>query len=307
MNINYSTYIRLDVVYLTNILSVIHEIVAEVLFDIDFEKKETVIYSVSDNNEGMGLKLFIVLKNVTYINEDKSIKNILFIVDTSSFLSTMKTFTKLSMIMIIDQPDHIYLESKSVSFIKYDKEEIAATHRATNTCKKVTSELNHKFDISIYPINNDTKYYAQFLLYDLDVLRAFMKNADISESMKMQFNKNGALLYINNTKNSPTLEARTRPEDSNIETPVIKTISLSNIFKLCTLKKISKYLSIKAHKINPENDNAFSMHEEFSNKQINNDKVFDIDALVIHPLVSHSLHSSSDYDLTFIINCNSFN
>ena len=307
MEVSYKTYIRLDVVYLTNILSVIHEIVAEVLFDIDFEKKETVIYSVSDNNEGMGLKLFIVLKNVTYINEDDTIKNILFIVDTSSFLSTMKTFTKSSMVMIIDQPDHIYLESTSRSFIEYKKEEIVATHRATNICKKVTSELNHKFDISIYPMNKDTKYYAQSLLYDLDVLRAFMKNADISESMKMQFNKNGALLYINNTKNSPTLEARTRPEDSNIETQVVKMISLSNIHKLCTLKKISKYLSIKAHKISPQYDNVFSTHEEHISKQNNNDKVFDIDALVIHPLVIHSLHSSSDYDLTFIVNCNSFN
>jgi hypothetical protein len=300
MENKHSTYIKVEAVYLSSILTMTQNIVAEALFNIDFEKKETTIYSVSNSHEGLGLKLYIVLKNVTYVNENPDKKNVSFIVETTLFLEKIKTFAKTHMIMIStdDLQDYVYLESNPVYFVEYNKKESNIKHQITNICEKAKSSLNHKFDPSEYPIQDDPKYYCQFLLCDLMSFNSFMKNSDTSESMRIQFDDKTATFYINNTIHSPTF--RTMSKYSSIESRIIKMVSLSNMQKLCGLKKITKEVSIKVHKINPNKNNYISEQDKKDNSF--EDKIFDINALVIHPLCKEL-----NYDLTFIIDCNSLN
>jgi hypothetical protein len=298
MNTKYSSYIKLDGNYINNIMSIVQNIVAEVLFNIDFENKKTTIYNVSSNSEGLGLKLYVVLKDVTYVNEDER-KNISFIIDTLAFLEKIKTFTKSNMIMITadEVSNFVYLKSMPTLFIEYKNKEANISYNISNTCEKLQSPLNHKFDTSEYPISDDPKYYAQFIIYDLNTLYSFMKNPDPGSMIKMQFDTNSTTLYINNTDNSPACEIMA--QRSNIDSRIMKTVSLSNIQKLCGLKKISKHVSIKVHKVYPNRKNYTSEKDKEDN--INN-KIYDIDSLVIHPL-----KTSLNYDITFIINCNSLN
>ena len=55
----YSKYIQIEVGYLSRIIVIIEKMVAEILIHVDFNKKETCIYSVS-NNDGLCLKIYII-------------------------------------------------------------------------------------------------------------------------------------------------------------------------------------------------------------------------------------------------------
>lgn len=297
-NTKYSSYIKLDSQYLYSILSTIQNIVAEILVDVDFEKKETNIYSVSNPTDGLGLKLFIVLKNVTYVN-DMSRSKMSFVIETTPFFLKMKTFPKAKPVIITtdDSWEYIVIETCAVKFVESKKKEANINYKITNICEKTKNILNHKFDPSEYPIEDSIeqphRYYAQEIYYDLCAFSSFMLNKEPSETMRIQFDKNKIILYNNNTKYSPTFEVE--PQLSQIDVKIIKSVSLLNMDKLTKFKKISNEISIKAHKLymNEKEYNKSNYIEDFNEKRI-----FDIDSLVIHPL-----KTTLDYDITFIINC----